>query len=121
MLKQRNIVVLSLLMSSSVLMQEKNGLVSAVKLAKTTKGKDDDEGKTKKDEGKTTKAKDDDEGDKAENKNHPPKEVSHFTQDKVKAWLKRSFWRDNALPTTPSYNDGDEEAYTHPMGSTFAQ
>lgn len=25
------------------------------------------------------------------------------------------------MPTTPSYNDGDEEAYTHPMGSTFAQ
>ena len=50
----------------------------------------------------------------------PKREVSHFTQDKVKKWMDKSWWRDNALPTTPSYNDGDEEAYTHPNGSTFA-
>lgn len=71
-----------------------------------------------KDSKSKAKAADDDESAPAveSKKDHPPKEVSHFTQDKVKAWEKRAWWRDNAVPTTPSYNDVDEEAYTHPMG-----
>ena len=39
--------------------------------------------------------------------NHPPKEVSHFKQADIKKWLKRSWWRDHALPNDPSYNDAD--------------
>ena len=56
-----------------------------------------------------------------EDSNSPPKEASPFTQAQVKKWMERSYWRDEALPTTPSYNDGDEEAYTHPAGQSLGQ
>jgi len=75
---------------------------SAISLAKDEPAEDDEEAESPK-------------------KDHPPKEVSHFTQDQVKKWMRRSWWRDNALPTTPSYNDADSEAAGHPMGSTFVQ
>merc|ERR1712086_727141 len=107
MLKQRNIIALTLLLGASTLTESSN-FVQAIKLSKDKKTKG--------------KAKDDDEGPAVEtSSSHPPKEVSHFSQEQVKAWKKRAWWRDNAIPTDPSYNDGDEEAYTHPMGSTFAQ
>jgi len=114
MLRQRNILALSLLLGTSTLMKDSsNSGVQAIRIQKDTKSK----AKANKETA--------DEEESAEatepKKNHPPKEVSHFTQDKVKAWKKQAWWRDNAIPTTPSYNDVDEEAYTHPMGSTFAQ
>lgn len=89
MLKQRNVMVVSMLLSTSV---------QGVRLSNGAAQKKYDE-----------------------ETNTPPKEVSHFKQEDVKKYLDRSWWRDNALPTTPSYNDGDSEADTHPMGSTFAQ
>ena len=96
MLKQRNVIAVSLLLSTSSIGTQ------ALRLATVTKG--------------------DGEAPSVEVKpNHPPKEVSHYSQEQVKAWLKRSFWRDNALPTTPSYNEGDSEAYSHPQGINFAQ
>lgn len=104
MLKHRNVLVISALLGASTLLQERSPVVQGVRLAK--KGKDD-------------AAAEEEEVPTKPSKDHPPKEVSHFTQDKVKAWMKRAYWRDNALPTTPSYNDVDEKPTSHPMGSTF--
>jgi hypothetical protein len=129
MLKQRNIIALTLLLGTSTLTQP-SSIAQAVKLSKdkvtkTKAPKEPKAPKATKPEKTTSKSKvtDDEDGGPAveTNSSHPPKEVSHFTQDKVKAWKRRSWWRDNAIPTEPSYNDGDEEAYTHPMGSTFVQ
>jgi hypothetical protein len=62
MLKQRNIIALSLLLGTSTLTESSQ----AIKLSKDTKTK--------------AKAADDEEGTTVETKSsHPPKEVSHFT------------------------------------------
>ena len=110
MLRQRNVAVVTMLIGSSSLISEQSSLVQASRLVMSENAYVNKDSK-----------KEDEEEEEAPKKDHPPKEVSHFKQADVKKWLKRSWWRDNALPTTPSYNDGDEEAYDHPMGSTFAQ
>jgi hypothetical protein len=53
-------------------------------------------------------------------KDHPY-EVSHYSQDMIKKHEKENYWTDQAEPTTPSFNDEDTKAKSHPMGFTVAQ
>lgn len=53
-------------------------------------------------------------------KDHPY-EVSHYTQKMIRKHNKENYWTDQAEPTTPSFNDDDGNAGSHPMGFSVAQ
>jgi len=38
----------------------------------------------------------------------------------IKKHDKENYWTDQAEPTTPSFNDDDSKAKSHPMGFTVA-
>ena len=65
-----------------------------------------------------------DDDDKVEEKegDHPPKEVSHYTQDMIREDIKKNFYEDHAFNVTDlSYNSGDKKPKEHSNGFTNAQ
>jgi len=66
--------------------------------------------------------KDDDDKDEVKETAHPPKEVSEYTQDMVKADVKKNWYKDHAFNVTDlSYNSGDKKPTDHNNGFTNAQ
>ena len=59
---------------------------------------------------------------KPDDHDHPPKEVSHYTQEMVKEDIKKHWYEDHAFNVTDlAYNSGDARPKEHSNGFTNAQ